>query len=137
MTDPGSYPPPGGPAGASPGSPPPPSGQPPEWSRDGGRGAAPPGYPRGPGYPMGPGYRMRGRYGYGRPMIHAAMRRRGLARIGIGVFLLAIGIVLTLADAATFGTRGGFLLVRWGFIVFGVLGIVRGGMILSRASRFR
>ncbi len=80
---------------------------------------------------------MRGPYGYGRPMIHAAMRRRGMARIALGVVLLAIGIALTLADAATFGTRGGFLLVRWGFIVFGLLGIVRGGMILSRASRFR
>lgn len=133
MTGPGLFPPPGGPSGPPPESQVPSAnpGEPPGWPHPHGRGAMPPGDPVLRRYPM------RGRYGYGRPMIHTAMRRRGFARIALGVFLLAIGIVLTLADAATFGTRGGLLLVRWGFVVFGALGIVRGCMILSRASRFR
>lgn len=64
-----------------------------------------------------------------------------MGRIAFGVILLVIGIALTLADGAAFGNRvgglGGFLLVRWGFLLFGVLSVVRGCMILARASRFR
>jgi hypothetical protein len=61
-----------------------------------------------------------------------------MVRIAIGVFLLVIGIVLSYADAAASGGRvNGFLTVRWVLIVLGLLGIVRGVMILSRSSRFR
>ena len=81
---------------------------------------------------------MRGRSPYRRPMIRAAMRRRATGRIAIGVALLIFGIVLSFADARAFGGRvSGFLTVRWVLIVLGLLGIVRGLMILSRSSRFR
>src|ERR1035441_356583 len=126
MTDPGFLPPPGQPHGSSPGFPPSPLSPgdhpAPGWAHpELGPSPSPPGSggfpPYGPG-PVPSGYPMRGRSPYRRPMIRAAMRRRAMVRIAIGVFLLVIGIVLSYADAAASGGRvNGFLTVRWVLIV--------------------
>lgn len=58
----------------------------------------------------------------------SAVRSGAVSQLGMGVVLLVIGIVITVGTyaAASSGGTGGFYLVSWGPMVFGVIRIFRG-----------
>jgi hypothetical protein len=58
----------------------------------------------------------------------SAVRSGALAQMGMGVVLFAIGLVITVGTyaAASSGGSGGFYLISWGPMVFGVVRVVRG-----------
>jgi hypothetical protein len=63
---------------------------------------------------------------------HDARRARGRSQIGVGVLLLAVGVVIT---AVTYGSAstpsGGTYIIAYGPIVFGVIRIVRGVLTMN------
>ena len=57
-----------------------------------------------------------------------AVRSGALAQMGTGAVLFAVGLLITVGTyaAASSGGTGGFYLVSWGPMVFGVVRVVRG-----------
>ena len=62
-------------------------------------------------------------------------RKRAMRQIMIGLAMLVIGLVVTVAtySHASSSSTGGTYIVAWGPIVFGALGAVRGFLLLARS----
>jgi hypothetical protein len=98
-----------------------------------------PGYPGAQGYPGGPGYGQPGMTGMpgpagSSPMVSAAWRR-GRNQAITGAVLIAVGLVITIVTASLAAANGGFYVVSYGPIIFGVLRLVRGLTAMSRARK--
>jgi hypothetical protein len=67
----------------------------------------------------------------------AYLRRRALSNIMLGALFTVIGIVVTAVsyNAAANSATGGVYYVPWGFIVIGVIWMIRGFALLARSSR--
>lgn len=68
-----------------------------------------------------------------------AVRKRALRQIMIGLALLVVGLVVTVAtySHASSSQTGGTYIVAWGPIVFGALGALRGFLLLTRSRKQR
>lgn len=58
---------------------------------------------------------------------------RGKRLIGFGIAWFALGLIITIVTYSAASSGGGIYIVAWGPMLYGIISLVRGAMLISRA----